>query len=126
MDCLFRDGEDTSNPAIAEGVMRKFGFHRERLANHKEEIAQMLDCLPDQFRLDKGGGWSFLNACTTKDGDQWGEHRDVEQLLVLGIATEQAKILLPREMWNVLPGGMPYFAVVSKANDHSSPTARQR
>jgi hypothetical protein len=30
---------------------------------------------------------------------------------VLGIATKQAEILLPREMWPALPGGMPYIAV---------------
>jgi hypothetical protein len=32
-------------------------------------------------------------------------------LLVLGIATEQATILLPREVWKTLPGGMPYFSI---------------
>lgn len=110
-DCLFRDGEDTSTGKIVDGVLGKFGFHPERLAAHKTEIAEMLGGLPDEFMAEKGGGWSFLNACMTKNGDQWGEHMNIEQLLVLGIATEQAKILMPREMWKMLPGGMPYFAV---------------
>ena len=114
-DCLFRDGEDTSQAKIVEGVVSKFGFHPTRLETHKSEIAEMLDGLPDEFRADKGGGWSFLNARMTKSGDQWGEHRNIEQLLTLGIATEQAKMLMPREMWNVLPGGMPYFAVCAQA-----------
>lgn len=109
--CLFRDGEDTSQAKIVEGVVNKFGFHPERVAAHKTEIAEMLNGLPDEFRADKGGGWSFLNACMTKSGDQWGEHRNIEQLLALGIASGQAKMLLPREMWQ--PGGMPYFSVVS-------------
>ena len=32
-------------------------------------------------------------------------------LIVLGIATAQARWLMPRDMWPSLPGGMPYFAV---------------
>ncbi len=114
LDCLFRDGEDTSNPAFAEGIRNKFGFHRERLGSHKEEIKEMLSCLPEQFRE----GWSFLNACMTKDDVHWGEYHEVEQLLVLGLASGQA-MLMPREMWEVMPGGMPYFSVVSAqtAND---------
>lgn len=109
--CLFRDGEDTSNPAIADGVVSKFGFHRGRLEERKAEIRELLNGLSDDFQADKGGGMSFLNACMTRDGQQWGEHRNVEQLLALGIASEQAKILMPREMWSMFPGGMPYFAV---------------
>jgi len=110
-DCLFRDAEDTSKAKIVDGVVSKFGFHPERIASHKTEIAEMLDGLPDEFKASKGGGWSFLNACMTKSGDQWGEHRNIEQLLALGIASDQAKVLMPREMWSAFPGGMPYFAV---------------
>lgn len=112
VDCLFRADEDTQDAKIVEGVVRKFGFHPQRLAQHKQEIADLLSQLPETFRSDKGGGWSFLNACVTQEGDQWGEHTNIEQLLVIGIATEQAKMLLPRTMWSALPGGMPYFSVL--------------
>jgi hypothetical protein len=57
---------------------------------------------------------SFLNACMTKDDNQWGEHQNMEQLLALGIAIGYARILLPRNMWSVLPGGVPYFSVGPK------------
>lgn len=111
-DCLFKEGEEPVDPVIAEGVVRKFGFHKERLESHKQDIKELLDCLPEAFKVDGGGGgMSFLNACMTKDGEQWGEHVDIEGLLALGIATKQAKILLPKDMWKILPGGMPYFAV---------------
>lgn len=113
-DCLFGDAEDTSKAVVVEGVLNKFGFHPGRLATHKVEIKQLLDELPSDFRSDGGGGWSFLNACMTKDGVQWGEHRNIEQLLVLGIATNQAKMLMPRNMWRILPGCMPYFAVIAE------------
>ncbi len=112
-NCLFRDGEPTSDAIIAEVVMHSFGFNPSRLAEHKQEIKEMLECLSDEFRADKGGGWSFLQACVTKDGDQWGEHQNINELLALGIATGQAKILMHRELWSALPGGMPYFVVTT-------------
>lgn len=114
LDCLFRDGEDTSTAKIVDGVISRFGFHPTRLESHKSEIAELLDELPGEFHASNGGGSSFLNACMTKGGDQWGEHRNIEQLLSLGIATGNAKMLMPREMWNILPGGMPYFVVLSQ------------
>ena len=110
-DCFFREGEDSSNPVMAEGIMRTCGFHSSRLEKHKDEIGDLLRELPAEFHRGTGDGMSFLNACMTKDGDQWGEHPDVEALLILGIATKQAIILLPRAMWKALPGGMPYFVV---------------
>jgi hypothetical protein len=110
-DCLYRDGEDTSNAIITQGVVGKFGFNPARLAEHKADIGEMLHDLPDQFHADKGQDWSFLQACMTRNGVQWGEHRNIDELLCLGIATGQARILFPREVWNAFPGGMPYFVV---------------
>ncbi len=115
MDCLFKDGEDTSNPAIGEAVMSKFGFNRERLAGHTRDIVQMLSQLPDQFMANKGGGWSFLNACMTADGDQWGEHMNIDQLIALGGALGVVKFCMPRDMWKMFPGGMPYFVITIPA-----------
>lgn len=111
LDCLFKDGEDTSKGVVVEGIKHNFSFHPERLENHKAEIGAMLRELPSEFSATGGGGWSFIQACVTKDGKQWGEHPNIEELLVLGIATKQAKICLPRTLWSVLPGGMPYFSV---------------
>ncbi len=71
MDCLFRDGEDTSRHVKAEGIVGDVGFHPERLESHKAEIVAMLDELPDQFKESSGGGWSFLNACMDRHGNQW-------------------------------------------------------
>jgi len=112
LDCLFREEEtDRTNYVVGEGVIHRFGFHPERLASHKDDIKTMLDQLPEQFQLDKGGGWSFLNACDRKDGVQWGEHPNIEQLMALGLASKQATLLMPRELWRAMPGGMPYFVV---------------
>lgn len=118
-DCLFKDeelvnGQPPKDAVLVEGIVKNFGFHPGRLAEHKDEILELLHQLPNEFQdmgTGGGGGWSFLNACNTKDGVQWGEHNNMEELLCLGIATEQAEILMPREMWSAFPGGMPYFEV---------------
>lgn len=112
MDCLFKDGEDTSNHILAEGIVQAVGFHPGRIEEHRQEIHDMLAELPDTFKTGSGGGWSFLNACFDKHGNQWtGAHQTQEQLVQLGIAIGEIEYLLPREMWAVFPGGMPYFVV---------------
>jgi hypothetical protein len=128
-DSLFRDDEmDNGRPKDgmefieARGVVNEFGFHKTRLESHRAEIQEMLAELPDQFHAGKGGGWSFLNACMTRDDDQWGEQRDVDLLLCLGLGLGIVRYTLPREMWPVLPGGMPYFAV-TLPGESSGPTA---
>jgi hypothetical protein len=114
-DCLFTDEElkvsTTPAPVIVEGVLGSFGFHPTRLESHRNFVRECLAQLPKEFMEESGGGWSFLNACMTKNGKQWGEHFNVNELYVLGQALNFVKCLLPRDMWNILPGGMPYFVV---------------
>ena len=114
-DCLFHDGEDTSKAIKVLGLVNNFGFHPERLKGHKEEIKTLLMELPETFHQSGGGGWSFLNACNDKNNRQWGEHINMEMLFVLGIGVGLAKWQMPRDMWSVLPGGMPYVVVLDKA-----------
>lgn len=112
-DCLFREDENTDSAIKVEGIMHPFGFHPARLMEHEKDIKEMLSFLPDQFHQDKGDGWSFLNACEDNEGNQWtGLHMVMEQLFVLGMAIGKVRCLLPRDMWNVLPGGMPYYVVM--------------
>jgi hypothetical protein len=111
-DCLFRDGEDTSNRVVAEGIVRTVGFHPERLQRNREEIEALLDQLPDTFKRSGGGGMSFLNACLDKHGNHWtSQQMRMEQLFQLGIAVGKVETLLPRSVWSSLPGGMPYYVV---------------
>jgi hypothetical protein len=106
--CL--SGKDNPNMLVVEGVVRKFGFDKEKLDVHAQEIHNMLLQLPSEF-ID-GGGWSFLNACADKDGDQWtGDQAVVDQLVCLGIGIGKVEYCMPRELWSVLPGGVPYFVV---------------
>jgi hypothetical protein len=127
LDSLFLDteivnGKPPVDAVIVEGVRGKYGFHFQRLGSHRSQVQAWLALLPVEFRANGGGGWSFLNACQTHDGEQWGEHRDMEELFALAIGLGLARWVMPREMWAVLPGGMPY---VSIDVDSSRPQAAQ-
>lgn len=117
VDCLFNENENDKdkppeNAVIVKGLVRSFGFHPGRLESHRDEVKELLAELPDNFQEDKGGGWSFLNACMTKDGEQWGEHIDMEALFCLGIGLGLAKWQM-LAMKEVMPGGMPYVVVLN-------------
>lgn len=115
--CLFQDDNPErtiDEHVLVEGIMVKVGFSPLNLTENKENIRSMLSQLPDTFMESKGGGWSFLNACMTRDGRQWGEHKDMDALFILGIAVGLAKYLMDREMWTAFPGGMPYVVVLDK------------
>lgn len=112
MSCLFKDKEDTSKHIKAEGITSTIGFHPERLESQRENVKSMLGFLPEAFHKNSGGGWSFLNACNDKNGKQWTDlHQRMDQLFQLAIGLELAKYLMPRKIWSVLPGGMPYIVL---------------
>jgi hypothetical protein len=128
-DCLFTEAElaepDAHKRAVlAPGIVINFGFHPERLEEHRSEVAKALNLLPDTFFSKGGGGMSFLQAFETRDGTHWGEHRSMEALFVLGIALNLAKYSAPREVWSSLPGRMPYITIdsdkITKALEHQS------
>lgn len=131
-DCLFTEEETREitalglDPAeeaaagtphfrIAQGIIHDVAFHPERLESHRGEVREMLAELDDSFKQTGGGGMSFLNMCMDRHGEQWtGLHQTQEQLCLLGIALGLARWVLPREMWQVLPGGMPYLVVLDR------------
>ena len=77
-----------------------------------DKINELLNQLPKEFHAQTGGGWSFLNACTNRDGEQWtGLHSTMEKLVILGIAIGRVEYVIPRDMWSLLPGSVPYFVV---------------
>ena len=115
-ECLFKeeeivDGKPSIEPLKGEGVINNFGFHPVRTEGFRKELKEILSDLPDSFKENGGGGMSFLNACMDKDGNQWGEHKNMEQLFALGKSIGLVSYPMPREMWRILPGGMPYITV---------------
>ena len=116
MSCLFKEDtpENRAKAIMVEGIVNCFGFSPSKIEAQEGDISSMLKQLPHQFRVNGGGGWSSLNACQREDGVQWGEQVTMEQLLTMGIAAGWAKYSMPRDMWKVLPGGMPYFMILSE------------
>ena len=111
-ECLTETAEQ-ENAVKVEGIVRAFAFDSAKLKEHTESIFDMLRELPKEFMQNSGGGYSFLMACNDKDGNQWtGLHERMEQLFALGIGIEKVKCLLPRELWQALPGGVPYYVVL--------------
>lgn len=99
---------------VVDGVIIKAKFNTNAISEHKKDIQDMLTQLPNEFQYDGGGGWSFLNMCTDRHGNQWtGFHRTMDMLVCLGIAAGFVRFLLPREMWNIMPGGMPYLVITT-------------
>jgi hypothetical protein len=113
--CLFEENEtDRSEFVKGEGIRLVTGFHPKKLESQKQNIIDMLSELPDEFQQTKGGGMSFLNMCNDKYGRQWADlHQTMEKLVMLGNAVGAVVFLMPKEMWSVLPGGMPYLMVNS-------------
>lgn len=95
----------------AAGIVHKFSFNKAKIEENKTKIRDLLADLPEPFHTSKGGGWSFLNGCQDREGNQWtGLHLTVEQLVCLGIAAGLARWLM-QDMADILPGGVPYFSV---------------
>ncbi len=109
LDCRFKKEDSTPNYIFVEGIISEAKFNIERLSTHRVEIDSMLDELSDDFKRPQGA--SFLIACLDKDGEQWGDHPDMEELFLLGMATGKARMTLPRGEWTKLPGGVPFYIV---------------
>lgn len=103
-------GEIPDEAIIVRGLVRSFGFHPGRVTGAKASIDAMLAELPDSFWLTRGGGMTFLNGCMDRHDLQWGEQRNVEALVCLGIAAGSASWIM-RDMASALPGGVPYFEI---------------
>lgn len=109
-ECLLDEAGHKEDAVIVTGVMHTITMSRTKLEQYRSDIKSILDQMDPTFHKSGGGGWSFLNLCVAKNGKQWtGMHRTMDELVVLAIATEMGDFLMPRDMWNVLPGGMPYI-----------------
>ena len=114
--CLYRsdeivDGKPPEGFVEGDGIVIKYAFHPERLAEKKSVIKEILSDMQDNFFMDKGGGWTFLNMPQDRNGHLWGEQPTAGDLCALGIASGMVKFLLPRDMWSSLPGGVPYVGI---------------
>ena len=109
--CLYYENENNEENKThmikVYGIIGRFGLDPIKIENYKPEIQAFINELPDEF----GDGWSFLNMCMDRNGEQWGEHTHCEMLMVLGVAAGLLEYCLPRRLWPILPGGMPYIQI---------------
>lgn len=102
------DKIDADGVIKVEAIVNSFAFDAAKIARNRVRIRGVLSVMHSNFHKHQGGGWSFLQLPMDADGIQWGEQVDAERLTALAIAAGMGKFTLPRDMWNVLPGGMPY------------------
>lgn len=116
-DCLYATPPaDVADALLVEGVILRIGFDPAAVARNRARIEALIDAIvPEPFYQ----GTTFLQLCDDRDGQQWGEHRDADALLCLGIAIKRATIVFPRSLWVMLPGNVPYvqFFKTAQAGD---------
>lgn len=111
-DCLADTAEYT-----LKGVLIEVAFNREKIVEHEQDIMQMLMQLPKEFHRPGGCGWSFLNMCIDKNGNQWNDfHQTQDKLVCLCRSIGAVEFLMPRDLWKALPGGMPYIVINDNYN----------
>lgn len=118
--CMFDDEEIIDNkPAkeytISSGVMATTVFNTRRINEQKPLINELLNQIKDIEY-----GVHFTNLCITKDNQLWtGDHAVIDQLMILGLATELLTIPfdLPRDMWYLFPEALPYVIKNNKKVD---------
>lgn len=117
INCLAAVPDENPDIIVVEGIMGRYAMNKTVLEIHREVVTDWLNELPAEFhkigtRDGAQDGWSFLNVCTDRHGNLWtGMHQTCEELLVLGMALNMVTFMLPRDLWKVLPGGMPYLQV---------------
>ena len=104
------DGEIPPDALRIEGVVRDFALHPGRVEEKRADVltlfATMLGDAAESYHRKGGGGQSFLDF-----GGRVGSHQEAESLLVIGIALGIAGYCAPKELWRILPGGLPYVWV---------------
>ena len=105
-----QDGEAPQDAVIVQGIQQKFGFHPRRLEQSRPEVSKIIkEVVQDVFLQSKGGGMSFLNLCMDRNDNQWAEHQTMDEFCCLAIGLKLADWCVPKEMWGMFPGGMPYI-----------------
>lgn len=104
---------------IVMGITDRLAFKKENIERFRKDIEAMLMELPTDFReSSEVSGLSFLAATEDRHGVQWtGLQKYMEAVFVLGMAIGRVRTLLPRELWFVLPGGVPYYQITDNVID---------
>lgn len=98
----------STEPLTVQGYNSDFVFNPDMLQLEKSNIEELLKQLPENFKE----GWSFWEMYRTQDGYNWtNAAKNMEALMVLGIAIKKIRYVLPKNLWWSLPGGAPYVVI---------------
>lgn len=112
-DCLLKEIPEVGTEVIyVRGITVDIVFCPEKIEEYHLTIKELLDQLPEPFTFKDG--WSFLEACHDKNGNLWGQHKNMQELMLLGLAAGYVEYTMDREFWCILPGGVPYFIIKSE------------
>ena len=111
LDSLFNEEELKEGVEYCPGygVLHNFGFKPEKIEEYAEEVKDILSNLEEGFFTPHGE--SFLKLPFDKMGQQWGEHANAEELVLIGSATGYVDFSIPRIIWNLMPGSVPFITV---------------
>lgn len=121
LDCFLKEGYTDETKVIpVNSVTGNFGFDPDKIEKYSEDIHDMISQLHPNFD-EKNQGYTFMNLPFKGENDeQWGEQRNGDQLMALGLASGWMKLTLEdRLMWAALPGGVPYVYRLDNRADMS-------
>lgn len=110
LDCFLKEGYTDETKVIpVNSVTGNFGFDPDKIEKYSEDIHDMISQLHPNFD-EKNQGYTFMNLpFKGENNEQWGEQRNGDQLMALGLASGWMKLTLEDKlMWEILPGGVPY------------------
>lgn len=108
LDCLFKEGEDTTDYVLVEGITGMFGLHPQRLEEKREFVTAILAELSTDFKE----GENFFHLFFTKDDEQWTDNPYVgEQLVVMAIGLGLMEYCEPKNKQEFLPGWVRYLMI---------------
>lgn len=110
LDCFLKEGYTDETKVIpVNSVTGNFGFDPDKIEKYSEDIHDMIGQLSSNFD-EKNQGYTFMNLpFKGENNEQWGEQRNGDQLMALGLASGWMKLTLEDKLiWAALPGGVPY------------------
>ena len=121
LDCFLKEGyTDETKVILVNSVTGNFGFDPDKIEKYSEDIHDMISQLSSNFD-EKNQGYTFMNLpFKGENNEQWGEQRNGDQLMALGLASGWMKLTLEDKlMWAALPGGVPYVYRLDNRADMS-------
>lgn len=121
LDCFLKEGYTDETKVIpVNSVTGNFGFDPDKIEKYSEDIHDMISQLHPNFD-EKNQGYTFMNLpFKGENNEQWGEQRNGDQLMALGLASGWMKLTLEdKDIWAALPGGVPYVYRLDNRADMS-------